>query len=453
MRGTAAERYTIRFPSRNRRHAATVYRQSLPRGNPPTLSKSTSLSRSIAGAPRDLPHAGLRQMRIGAIGGSHVAGTAGMVSMVRERRPPVRAVGWWLIACAVLVYAMVVVGGVTRLTGSGLSMVRWHPISGVLPPIGEEAWRQEFDAYRASPEYRLVNRGMSLARFKRIFRMEYVHRMLGRGVGIAFLVPFLVFLAMRAIPGAMVPQLAGVFVLGAAQGVLGWYMVMSGLVDEPRVSQYRLAAHLSLAVAIYVWLLVLGLRALDAGAAERRDAVVGAGAGDAGAARWLVLAAGMTVFVTLVAGAFVAGLKAGHVYPTFPKMGGFWAPPGMFEASPWWRNLFENPVTAQFAHRVLALASCLAVLAAWGASLMAGVPRQARLWAHASLLAVAVQAALGISTLLLHVPVPLAAGHQAGAVALLTCMMGLHHALGRRPDPCAVVSPRPGLRPSLDRRP
>ena len=141
----------------------------------------------------------------------------------------------------------------------------------------------------------------------------------------------------------------------------------------------------------------------------------------------------MTVFATLVTGAFVAGLKAGHVYPTFPKMGGFWAPPGMFEVSPWWRNVFENPVTAQFVHRVLALASCLAVLAAWGASLAAGVPRRARFWAHACLLAVVAQAALGVSTLLLHVPVPLAAGHQAGAVALLTCVVGLHHALGRPP--------------------
>ena len=387
--------------------------------------------------------------------------------MVWERHPPARAVGWWLIACAALVYAMVVVGGVTRLTGSGLSMVRWHPVSGVLPPSGEDAWQREFEAYRASPEYRLVNRGMSLAEFKRIFRMEYAHRMLGRGVGIAFLAPFLVFLAMRAIPGAMVPRLAGVFVLGAAQGVLGWYMVRSGLIDEPRVSQYRLAAHLSLAVVIYVWLLVLGLHALDAGASGRRgaagdagargrgDHAVGAGVpgrhddaggidvpgrhGDAGAsgapgwrsgagaARWLVLAAGMTVFATLVMGAFVAGLKAGHVYPTFPKMGGFWAPPGMFEASPWWRNFFENPVTAQFAHRALALASCLLVVAAWGACLGAGASRRVRLWANASLAAAAVQMVLGIFTVLLHVPVPLAAGHQAGAIALLTCLVGLYH--------------------------
>ena len=392
---------------------------------------------------------------------------------------PPRAVGWWLIVCAALVYAMVVVGGVTRLTGSGLSMVRWHPVSGVLPPVGEDAWQREFDAYRASPEYRLVNRGMSLAEFKRIFRMEYAHRMLGRGVGVAFLIPFLVFLAMRAIPGAMVPRLAGVFVLGAAQGVLGWYMVRSGLVDEPRVSQYRLAAHLSLAVVIYVWLLVLGLSAFDAGASGRRggagaserddgagdtgargrcDHAVDAGVpgqrgdaggihvperhgdagacgapgwrGDAGAARWLVLAAGATVFATLVMGAFVAGLKAGHVYPTFPKMGGFWAPPGMFEASPWWRSFFENPVTAQFTHRVLALASCLLVVAAWGACLGAGTgaSRQIRPWAHASLAAVAVQFVLGVSTVLLHVPIPLAAGHQAGAIALLTCLVGLYHA-------------------------
>ena len=333
------------------------------------------------------------------------------------------AVGWWLIACAALVYAMVVVGGVTRLTGSGLSMVRWHPVSGVLPPSGEEAWQREFDAYRASPEYRLVNRGMSLAQFKRIFRMEYAHRMLGRGVGIAFLVPFLVFLAMRAIPRAMIPRLAGVFVLGGVQGVLGWYMVRSGLIDEPRVSPYRLAAHLSLAVLIYIYLFALGLRMLDAGGPQRPDT--------ARLARRATLAAGVAVFLALVMGAFVAGLKAGHVYPTFPKMGGFWVPPGMFETSPWWRNFFENPVTAQFTHRLLALASCLVVVAAWGASLRPGISRRARLWADASLVAVIAQIVLGVSTVLLHVPIPLAAGHQAGAIVLLTCLVGLHH--GNRP--------------------
>ena len=349
------------------------------------------------------------------------------------RRVPAGALGWWLVACAVLVYAMVVVGGVTRLTGSGLSMVRWHPVSGVLPPIGEEAWRREFDAYRASPEYRLVNLGMSLAEFKRIFWMEYAHRMLGRGVGIAFLLPFLVFLAMRAIPPPLVPRLAGLFILGGAQGVLGWYMVRSGLVDEPRVSQYRLAAHLSLAVVIYVYLLALALRILDPGGLKEPGP-----AGSTGPARRLAFLAGASVFATLVMGAFVAGLKAGHVYPTFPKMGGYWAPPGMFEASPWWRNIFENPVTAQFTHRLLALASCLAVIAAWGASLRVGVSRRARVWAHASLVAVAVQVGLGIFTLLLHVPIPLAAGHQAGAIALLTCLAGLYHGT----SPSRLVSTR-----------
>ncbi len=343
-----------------------------------------------------------------------------------SRTPPARpaAVGIWLVACAALVYAMVVLGGVTRLTGSGLSMVRWHPVSGVLPPLGAEAWQREFEAYRASPEYRLVNRGMSLAEFKRIFRMEYAHRMLGRGVGIAFLVPFLVFLAMRAIPRGMAPRLAGVFVLGGVQGVLGWYMVRSGLVDEPRVSQYRLAAHLSLAVVIYVCLLALALRVLGSRGAER------AIAHRRGPVERLALAAVVSVFATIVMGAFVAGLKAGYLYPTFPKMGGHWVPPGMFEASPWWSNFFENPVTAQFSHRVLAFASCVAVVAVWLASLGAGVSRRVRLWAHASLAAVAVQVGLGVATLLLHVPVPLAAGHQAGAIALLTCLVGLY--LGSR---------------------
>ena len=350
----------------------------------------------------------------------------------RAPRVPAGALGWWLVACAGLVYAMVVVGGVTRLTGSGLSMVRWHPVSGVLPPIGEEAWRREFDAYRGSPEYRLVNRGMSLAEFKRIFWMEYAHRMLGRGVGVAFALPFLVFLVARAIPPPLIPRLAGLFVLGGAQGVLGWYMVQSGLVDEPRVSQYRLAAHLSLAVVIYICLLVLALRILDPGGSKERGP-----AGSTDLARRLALLAGASVFATLVMGAFVAGLKAGYVYPTFPKMGGYWAPPGMFEASPWWRSIFENPVTAQFTHRLLALVSCLAVVAAWGAGLRAGVSRRARVWAHASLAAVVVQVGLGIFTLLLHVPIPLAAGHQAGAIALLTCLAGLYH--GTSPPRLAVT--------------
>ena len=346
-----------------------------------------------------------------------------------------RAVGIWLLACAALVYAMVVVGGVTRLTGSGLSMVRWHPVSGVLPPLGADAWQREFDAYRATPEYRLVNRGMSLAQFKRIFWMEYAHRMLGRGVGIAFLVPFLVFLAVRAIPRGMAPRLAGVFVLGGVQGVLGWYMVRSGLVDEPRVSQYRLAAHLSLAVVIYVYLLALALRVLGPRSPDR-----GTAAGS-GPVPGLALAAAVSVFVTVVMGAFVAGLKAGYVHPTFPTMSGYWIPPGMFEAAPWWRNFSENPVTAQFTHRVLAFASFLAVIAAWVASLGSGVSHRVRLWAHASLAAAAVQIALGISTLLLHVPVALAAGHQAGAIALLTCLVGLY--LGAR-APRLVPAPATG---------
>ena len=348
-----------------------------------------------------------------------------MDASARSGRAPSVAVGWWLIACAALVYAMVVVGGMTRLTESGLSMVRWHPVSGVLPPIGEDAWQREFDAYRVFPEYRLVNRGMSLAEFKRIFWMEYTHRMLGRGVAVAFLVPFLVFVAMRAIPAGMIPRLAGVFVLGGAQGVLGWYMVRSGLVDEPRVSQYRLAAHLSLAVVIYVYLLALALQVLDArssnhAAADRRGPI-----------GWLSLAAAVSVFVTLVMGAFVAGLKAGYLFPTFPKMGGFWVPPGMFVASPWWGNFFENPVTAQFTHRVLALVSGLVVIAAWGASVGTAVSQRIRRWAHASLVAVVVQITLGVATVLLHVPIPLAAGHQAGAMALLTCLVGLY--LATRP--------------------
>ncbi len=348
----------------------------------------------------------------------------------RERRA--RAVGWWLIACAALVCVMIVVGGLTRLTGSGLSMVRWEPISGVIPPLGEADWRIEFEAYRASPEYRLVNRGMSLEGFKRIFWMEYAHRVLGRVIGIAFALPFLFFLVRRAIPPDMVAPISGLFALGAAQGLLGWYMVQSGLVDEPRVSPLRLAAHLGLAVAILLGLLAAGLRilappkaAMEALDKPSRDV-------DIAIARRLTIAALAMVFLTLVIGAIVAGLDAGLVYPTFPKMGAFWIPPGILELTPWWSNLWENPVAAQFAHRCSALAGILAIFAAWTAITRLELRGRVRLLTHACLLIALLQASLGISVLLLHIPIAIAAAHQFGAIVLLCCLSALIHFLPRR---------------------
>ena len=328
-----------------------------------------------------------------------------------------RLVAGWLLLCCALVAAMVVLGGVTRLTGSGLSIVDWKPIHGVVPPLNHAEWEEEFDRYRASPEYRLKNAGMSLDSFKRIFWFEYAHRLLGRAVGIAFLLPMLILLARRLIEPHLVPRLLLMFVLGGAQGLLGWWMVKSGLVDEPRVSQYRLSAHLGLAMALYVWMLwtaLAVLRGRESMATARRAPL---------ARPALALLA--FAFVTVLSGGFVAGLHAGLIYNTFPTMGGHWLPPDLWRIEPAWRNLFENAVTAQFDHRVLATVLFAGVLAIWIACLRRPVAGAARAWAHAGAAAVVLQFTLGIAALLAHVPVALATAHQANALFVLTALTGL----------------------------
>lgn len=356
-------------------------------------------------------------------GGDVVAGVSNDMGAPRAATRNGRPIAWWLLVCCALVFAMVVLGGVTRLTGSGLSMVNWKPVSGVLPPIGQAAWEREFEHYRETPEYRYVNKGMSLAEFKGIFWFEYAHRVLGRLIGIVFLLPFLYFLLRRRIEASLAPKLAAMFVLGGLQGLLGWYMVKSGLVDDPHVSQYRLAAHLGLAVLIYVFMLWTALdllRGADTGAdtgADRARSRVAAGA--------LILT--IAVFVTMMSGAFVAGLKAGFTYNTFPLMAGRWVPDGMWAMTPAYLNLFENPTTVQFTHRVIAIATFVGILALWLAANRTAMTRPQRLWLHAAGGAAMIQVALGISTLLLRVPVPLAALHQAGAMALLTVLLVLAH--------------------------
>ncbi len=318
-----------------------------------------------------------------------------------------------------------ILGGVTRLTGSGLSMVDWEPVGGAVPPFTVEAWEREFAAYQASPEYRLVNRGMSLAEFKRIFRFEYAHRLLGRVIGLVFIVPFAVFLIRRIIPRPLIPRLLLIFALGGAQGLLGWWMVQSGLVDVPRVSPYRLTAHLALAVLVYAITLWTALTLLRprAGAAEF----------DSGSGRRLGIGSAVVLglaALTMLSGGFVAGLDAGLVHNTFPRMGSDWIPPDLFAASPWWLNPFENRTTVQFDHRVLAYL-LLAVVTAlwWGCARHA--PGAALKWAHAGFAAVWMQAVLGVATLLLFVPIPLAVLHQANALVLFTALLGLTFELRR----------------------
>ena len=330
-----------------------------------------------------------------------------------------RAIAAWLLACCVLVFAMVVVGGVTRLTHSGLSITEWQPIVGTLPPLSAADWEAAFAKYQATPEYRLVNAGMGLDEFKRIFWWEYAHRLLGRLIGAAFLVPFLWFAFRRAIPRGYGAMLAAIFVLGGLQGALGWYMVKSGLVDDPRVSQFRLTAHLALAFLIFGAMLWVALSLLRARGARPESA---------GLRRAGLLVAAL-VFLMVVSGGFVAGIRAGFAYNTFPLMNGALVPPEIMLIDPWWKNFFYNMATVQFDHRAIALALALAVPGLWWAVTRSKSSPAARLGANLLLGMLGVQIGLGIATLLLVVPLPLAAAHQAGAVLLFALALNLAHAL------------------------
>jgi cytochrome c oxidase assembly protein subunit 15 len=337
-----------------------------------------------------------------------------------------RRIAAWLIACCVLVFAIVVLGGVTRLTHSGLSIVEWQPIVGALPPLSDSDWEELFRKYRRTPEYQKVNPGMSLAGFKGIFWLEYFHRLLGRLIGVAFFVPLLYFLCRRALEPPLAVKLGGIFLLGALQGALGWYMVQSGLVDDPRVSHFRLTAHLALAFAIYASMLWIALALLNAAsgpasAAPRVSRV-----------RRLAWAVTALIVAMVVTGGFVAGIRAGFAYNTFPLMSGHWVPPEILMIEPWYLNFVNNMATVQFDHRVGAWLLAIAVPWLWFEARRAGLPRRARVLTHVLLGALAIQIALGIATLLLVVPVALAAAHQAGALAVFTVALALNHALRER---------------------
>jgi heme a synthase len=336
-----------------------------------------------------------------------------------------RVVATWLLVCCALVFALIVVGGVTRLTHSGLSITEWQPIVGALPPLSESQWNEAFAKYQMTPEYLQVNRGMSIDAFKGIFWVEYVHRLLGRLVGFAFIVPLLWFVARGKLPSSpgLAPMLFGIFLLGAAQGALGWYMVQSGLVDDPRVSQLRLTAHLGLALLIFAAMFWTALTLLrPAGAADARTRPLFRGA--------VSLAA--LIFVMALSGGLVAGIRAGFAYNTFPLMNGHVVPPEIMQISPWYMNFVNNMATVQFDHRLLAW-TLLVLVPIWWWRLRATpeVPARARLAAHLLLAMLLAQVSLGISTLVLVVPLPLAALHQAGAVLLFAAALHAAHALRR----------------------
>ncbi|MGZ8344678.1 MAG: COX15/CtaA family protein [Allosphingosinicella sp.] len=330
------------------------------------------------------------------------------------------AVALWLLAVAALVFLMVVVGGITRLTESGLSIVRWEPLSGTFPPIGDAAWAAEFAAYRQSPQYQLVNSGMSLEDFKSIYFWEYVHRLLGRIIGLAFALPLLWFAWKRAIPRGYGWKLVALLALGGLQGAIGWWMVASGLVDRPDGSHIRLAVHLLLALAIFgatLWL------ALDLLALAREPGI--APARMPTSAIWML----SLLFLQFLFGAYVAGLDAGYAYSSWPKMGDQYYPSDAPMIEPFLRNFADNPIMVQFVHRWLAFAVAAAVIAFAYLAFRNGQRREA-----AALVALtALQISLGIFTLLSGVELWIAVAHQATAVLLLAAAIFGSHRLGASP--------------------
>ena len=336
-----------------------------------------------------------------------------------------RHLALWLLACALVIYGMILLGGVTRLTGSGLSMVEWRPIMGIWPPIGEEAWLAVFEKYRQFPEYRQINRGMSLGEFQVIFLYEYLHRVLGRLIGLLFFIPLLVFALRGVIRPGLMPRLLALLFLGGCQGLLGWYMVRSGLVDRPSVSQYRLTAHLGLAVALYGAIVWQCLSLWGSSSAPP------AGAARAGLVR-CSLPLTLLVYLMILSGGLVAGTDAGFSYPTWPKMGPGFVPPGLYAGSPAWLAAFEDVTTIQFNHRVFAYLLFFLV-GAFGltVALQAG-DRRLRAAGCAVAVLLLLQLGLGIGTVLTRVAIPVAVAHQGGAILLFTAMLITSHALHRR---------------------
>jgi heme a synthase len=337
--------------------------------------------------------------------------------------PGTGAVRGWLYTVAAIVFLMVSLGGATRLTGSGLSITEWQLVTGTLPPLSDAAWQEAFARYKQIPQYELVNPGMSLGAFKLIYWWEWTHRFLGRLIGVAFLVPFVYFLAMGRIARRLMWRLASIFALIVLQGFIGWYMVSSGLAERVSVSQYRLALHMTLAVLIFGAVLWVALSLGPKSHRERTAEPFGWRRAEAAGIAALVL-------LQVAAGAFVAGLKAGSGWNTWPLMDGALVPQGLGALSPWWENLFENALTVQFNHRLLAYAIAAAV--AWHVwLLLRGAPENGPPRASAIVLvgAILAQIALGIWTLLAHVPIPLALLHQSGAVAVFAAALWHWHRL------------------------
>jgi cytochrome c oxidase assembly protein subunit 15 len=326
-----------------------------------------------------------------------------------------RQIAYWLFFCAAVIFGMILLGGVTRLTNSGLSMVDWKPLMGVVPPMSEADWQHMFYKYQQFPEYQKINMGMSLEEFKSIFIFEYLHRVLGRLIGVIFTVPFLFFLFTKRIKAGLTPKLVLMLLGGGFQGLLGWYMVKSGLVDKPDVSQYRLTAHLGAAVLIYSFILWTAFGLVSA----KTEQPIALG-------RFAYTLSGL-IFLMILSGGLVAGTKAGFAYPTWPLMGDSFIPAGLYSMAPAWLSAFEDITTIQFNHRIFAYVIVALVLTFAAKSLKADIQGPAKIGVFCLIGLLLLQVTLGISTLIFYVPLPVAAAHQVGAVALLSASLFVSH--------------------------
>ncbi len=320
-----------------------------------------------------------------------------------------------------MIMIILIVGGLTRLNQAGLSITEWEVVRGVVPPLSEAQWKEVFETYRQYPEYQEIHRGMTLSEFKVIYWWEYSHRMLSRLLGVLFLVPFFWFIMKRAMPSGDVLKLAGIALLGGVQAFLGWYMVQSGLDTQPVVSHLRLGIHLVVAFLLFSLLWTMALNRIPgrvAGSKTHNSSFIGR----ISPLRAVVLAAIVLLFLQVLVGGWTAGLKAGYVYPTFPKMGEYWIPPQLGYFAPWWYDLTHNAISVQFFHRLLGLLLTIFVLIPAMAGLRSGSgPLQ--LAGFALLFFITLQITTGALNLLWGVPVWLASLHQLGALFLLAALL------------------------------
>ncbi|MEX0685542.1 MAG: COX15/CtaA family protein [Balneolales bacterium] len=338
-----------------------------------------------------------------------------------------RIVALWLYSGCFMLAVILIVGGLTRLNQAGLSITEWEVIGGVIPPVNSGQWQSAFDQYRQFPEYQQLNKGMSLVDFKYIYWWEYSHRLLGRILGLLFVIPFIIFLWKRKINLNLASKVSGIFILGGLQGLLGWYMVQSGLMGEPYVSHLRLTLHLGLAVLIFGLLFRLALSTWY----ENETKIVSQTIPHY--LRTMVLILIALVFIQILYGGLVAGLKAGFVYNTFPRMGAYWIPLEIGSFGPWWSDVVNNSVTVQFIHRMLAYSLSILVFWIWLTIKRMNVNPKVTFASHLLLALIIIQITVGVSVLLTYVPVWLSALHQSLALLVFSAALWVEKLMQKEP--------------------